>query len=431
VLQASAGPDVASKVAVESMENLQTHDGFAQQQKLDEAREKMVKANKDLSALQVASKNAPESDVASKVATESKENLQIHDGFAVEQKADEENERRIRSNKDLSALQLGSKTVPGSDVAKKVAVETRENIQIHDGFAQQQREDEEKEGEIRANKDLSALQLRSQTAPTSDIAKKVAVESMENLQIHDGFAQQQRVDEEKERRVKADKTLSALQLQSKTLPGSDVAHRVAIESRENLQIHDTFVRQQAEDEEKEKEIKARKEMSALQLRSQTAPASDVASEVAVETLQNLQIHDGFFEQQKKDEEREREVKANKDLSAIQVQSGNAPDSDVAKKVAIESRQNLQIHDGFVHQQHVDEQVEKSIKADKELSALQFHGQETPDNDVAKRVAAESSDKIQIHDDFVYREKKSIEVDKAVRANKDLRALQLRSLRASK
>jgi len=46
-----------------------------------------------------------------------------------------------------------------------------------------------------------------------------------------------------------------------------------------------------------------------------APA-DVANEVAMESKQNLQIHDSFADKEKKDEETESQVKANKDMIAL-------------------------------------------------------------------------------------------------------------------
>merc|ERR1719420_572396 len=122
-------PDVAARVAQESQENIQIHDGFLADEKKDIVKEKQVKANKDLSALQVK-KTAP--DVAEKVAQESRENIQIHDGFLAEEKKDIAKEKQVKANKDLSALQTTKKTAP--DVAEKVAQEAKENIQIHDGF---------------------------------------------------------------------------------------------------------------------------------------------------------------------------------------------------------------------------------------------------------------------------------------------------------
>merc|ERR1719240_302887 len=108
-------------------------------------------------------KTAP--DVAAKVAQESQENIQIHDGFLAEEKQDIVKEKQVKANKDLSAIQI-KKTAP--DVAEKVAQEARENIQIHDGFAAEEKKDIAKEKQVKANKDLSALQTR--TAP--DVLKK-------------------------------------------------------------------------------------------------------------------------------------------------------------------------------------------------------------------------------------------------------------------
>merc|ERR1719420_1484965 len=56
----------------------------------------------------------------------------------------------------LAALAVTSATAP--DVAEKVAQEARENIQIHDGFLAEEKKDIVKEKQVKANKDLSALQ---------------------------------------------------------------------------------------------------------------------------------------------------------------------------------------------------------------------------------------------------------------------------------
>jgi hypothetical protein len=49
--------------------------------------------------------------------------------------------------------------------------------------------------------------------------------------------------------------------------------------------------------------------------ARTAP--DVAEKVAEEARQNIQIHDGFLADEKKDVQQEKQVKANKDMSALQ------------------------------------------------------------------------------------------------------------------
>lgn len=137
-LRASTAPDVAGKVAEESRENLQIHDGFAQEETKDKEEENKVKANKDLSALQVRT--------AVEVAKDEKKDQEL------ERLA---NEMQVNANKDLSALQ--TQTAP--DMAKEVAKEAMENIQIHDGFAAEEKKDEEQESKVKADKDLSALQL--------------------------------------------------------------------------------------------------------------------------------------------------------------------------------------------------------------------------------------------------------------------------------
>merc|ERR1719313_2427096 len=89
--------------------------------------------------------------------------------------------------------------------------------------------------------------------------------------------------------------------------------------------------------------------------ARTAP--DVAERVAQESKENIQIHDGFLAEEKKDIQKEKQVKADKDMSALQTHT--AP--DVAEKVAQESRENIQIHDGFVEQEKKDQQDEKRVK----------------------------------------------------------------------
>merc|ERR1719473_1966238 len=59
----------------------------------------------------------------------------------------------------LIPLLLGAtatRTAP--DVAEKVAQEARENIQIHDGFLAEEKKDIQKEKQVKADKDMSALQ---------------------------------------------------------------------------------------------------------------------------------------------------------------------------------------------------------------------------------------------------------------------------------
>merc|ERR1719446_1657547 len=50
-------------------------------------------------------------------------------------------------------------------------------------------------------------------------------------------------------------------------------------------------------------------------------APDVSAEVQQEKMQNIQIHDGFLAQEQKDKQSQAEVRANQDLSQLQVSKG--------------------------------------------------------------------------------------------------------------
>ena len=56
-------------------------------------------------------------------------------------------------------------------------------------------------------------------------------------------------------------------------------------------------------------------------------------------------------------------------AAVNVYSHGSPDA-VAAEVARETRENIQIHEGFLSQEQKDVKTEQSVKADKDLSALQ-------------------------------------------------------------
>jgi hypothetical protein len=81
-----------------------------------------------------ASRTAP--DVAEKVAQEARENIQIHDGFLAEEKKDIVKEKQVKANKDMSALQRDSPNiVPGvitghnvTGLEKKKAVAAPKNV---------------------------------------------------------------------------------------------------------------------------------------------------------------------------------------------------------------------------------------------------------------------------------------------------------------
>merc|ERR1719421_354193 len=84
---------------------------------------------------------------------------------------DQEEEKRIKKNRDLQALmQLRQRNAP--DVSDEVSRERGEDIQIHDGFGAMESKDQEEEKRIKKNRDLQALvQLRQRNAP--DVSDEV------------------------------------------------------------------------------------------------------------------------------------------------------------------------------------------------------------------------------------------------------------------
>jgi len=115
----------------------------------------------DQTQLRSALRTAP--DMATEVAKDFAQNVQIHDSFASEAAADVEVEKRIESNPELQALvqihasQVRSTGRTAPDMAAEVAREGKDNIQIHDGFASMAASDVEAEKHVEANRNLQAL----------------------------------------------------------------------------------------------------------------------------------------------------------------------------------------------------------------------------------------------------------------------------------
>merc|ERR550537_2041079 len=72
----------------------------------------------------------------------------------------------------------------------------------------------------------------------------------------------------------------------------------------------------------------------------TVSAPDVASEVQREMQQNIQIHDGFLAQEGQDAQTVSQVRADHDLSQLQVKTGGklyvALDKDMKTKMMVEA-----------------------------------------------------------------------------------------------
>jgi len=99
-------------------------------------------------------KTAP--DMSEEVKREANENIQIHDAFEAQEKESKEKEQRVKGDKSLKALvQLSDKSAP--DMSEEVKKEFAQNIQIHDVFSADEKNDVKKEKAVKANKELSAL----------------------------------------------------------------------------------------------------------------------------------------------------------------------------------------------------------------------------------------------------------------------------------
>jgi len=67
----------------------------------------------------------------------------------------------------VSAAAVNLRTAP--DVSAEVARESQQNIQIHDGFAVQEQKDAQTQSEVKASHDLSQLQVKGITDPCGSI----------------------------------------------------------------------------------------------------------------------------------------------------------------------------------------------------------------------------------------------------------------------
>merc|ERR1719456_723790 len=101
-----------------------------------------------------------------------------------------------KEKKKKTFVQLSDKSAP--DMSEEVKREANENIQIHDAFEAQEKESKEKEQKVKGDKSLKALvQLSDKSAP--DMSEEVKKEFAQNIQIHDVFSADEKNDVKKEK----------------------------------------------------------------------------------------------------------------------------------------------------------------------------------------------------------------------------------------
>merc|ERR1712224_675797 len=112
---------------------------------------------------------------------------------------------KIRANKDLIMLQ---KETPLSEMKKAVQREFRNRVKISDAWKQNEQQDVDEEKHIKADKNLSQLQL-SKTNPEKALMNRIARERQSLPKIQDSFSAQEKVDAKQEKRIKSDKNMNA------------------------------------------------------------------------------------------------------------------------------------------------------------------------------------------------------------------------------
>lgn len=187
-----------------------------------------------------------------------------------------------------------------------------------------------------------------------DVAAEVHRESKEMVEIHDVFNDLEQADVKEEKVVKKNKNLAAalVQIGSVTSPKDNktkkdkkkdpIAEKVKAEKNQEIHIHDEFASLEKADVQAEMEVRGNHSLQAL-LQKPAAPAATptpaprrvdiVAKEVRQEAEQNLQIHDEFAMKEKSDKKQEKQIHADRDLSAFQseVIDDNSDDTDAMSK----------------------------------------------------------------------------------------------------
>lgn len=142
----------------------------------------------------------------------------------------------------------------------------------------------------------------------------------------------------------------------------------------------------------------------------TSPIDALRAEAKREEHQNVQISDYFASLEAQDSGKLRQIKHDKNLMMLQTRSKTTPLDRVARQVKADFANRIHISDAFVSSEEDDIKKEKAIRANKNLRAfLQTKSAKkaSPIDKVAAAVAREGHYNIQIHDGFEAQEKKSI------------------------
>jgi len=324
----------------------------------------------------------------------------------------------------LLASVYGFKTSP--DVAAEVKKESNQDIKIHEVFQNLETEDVNKEKKMKGDKNLMALiQTGMKETPVDHVQAEVNREMEQNIQIHDDFAEIEKKDKEEVTRIKKDPNLAQIQLNSRTSPGR-LARIVASQGNQNLQIHEPFVETEQKDVAEVQKIKKDKNLSQL-LQIKTSPTDRIAKQVHEQAQENVQIHENFQSMEKEDKKNEKDIHRNKNLTQfIQKQRGDDfggnDDDAMDKYLGVDFSGSLvpePLHQESTHQGTVT--VPLSSQLQESASFLQLKTKVKNAPGVEKEVAAESMEDVYLSDEWKIQEKQDAREISKVKHDPNMKA----------
>jgi uncharacterized Fe-S cluster protein YjdI len=356
-LQTSPAKSLKEQVARQRGEDIQIHDGFGALESADTQEQHRIRSSPDLKAFLQTS---PAQSLKEQVARQRGEDIQIHDGFGTMEHADAAEQARIKKSRDLQAL-MQMETSPAQSLKEQVARQRGEDIQIHDGFGSLEKADTEEQDKIKKSHDLKAF-MQLESSPAKSLKELVARQRGEDIQIHDGFGVLESADAREQEKIKGSRDLKAF---LQTSPAQSLKEQVARQRGEDIQIHDGFGALEHADATEQAKIKKSRDLQALM---QTSPANSLKEQVARQRGEDIQIHDGFGSLEKADTEEQDKIKKSHDLKAF-MQLHSSPAKTLKEQVERQRGEDIQIHDGFGTLENQDRADEASIKKNKSLRAF--------------------------------------------------------------
>jgi len=322
-------PDVAAEVHAEQKQSLHISEIFQNLENNDKKEERKVWHNKNLVALvqtgsTVLHQKSPADKLKKEVEREAAQNIQIHEVFRSNEKKSQEDLRRIKTDRNLSQLQLSSSRTPADVVAKQVKEQTYNTIKIHETFQDKEKKDKEEVNHVKTDPNMAQL---IQESPSDKLAETVKAQKAHKLQIHDSFEALEKEDKKKEQQIHRDRTMSQLLQKHDGVSDSDdamdkylgVKHPLA----EELNSEAVPLSQDAQSTSTGGTVtvplssQLQESATFLQVRAktQTKTAPGVEKKVQEESMEDVYLNEEFKSLEKKDVAEERAVKLDPSMKA--------------------------------------------------------------------------------------------------------------------